>query len=73
MHISDVEKARMEKDHQMRHGYHVMHNKVFPHHTNDVNEKQYIAKDTENKHAAEMQPSGSSEAIPQNNYGPGAP
>jgi hypothetical protein len=64
MHISEVEKSRMEKDHQMRYGYADHRNSRFPH-QNEVNESNYIFKDMENKHAKEE--------IPQNNYGPGAP
>ena len=56
MHISEVEKARMEKEHQMRNGYQVMDNKRFPHNTNDVNEHQHVYKDMENKHARETKP-----------------
>jgi hypothetical protein len=56
MHISDVEKARMEKDHQMRNGYQVQNNNRFPH-SMSINEHQYVNKDTENKHARESQPS----------------
>ena len=56
MHISDIEKARMEKDHQMRHGYQVMDNKRFPHESNDINEHSHVYKDMENKHARESQP-----------------
>lgn len=64
MHISEVEKMRMEKEHQMRNGYQRMENRQFPHDKQDM-ESTYVFKDTENKHAVEQ--------IPQNNYGPGAP
>lgn len=56
MHISDVEKYRMEKDHQMRHGYKVHDNNVFPHNV-EVKEHQPIFKEYENKHARESRPS----------------
>lgn len=56
MHISDVEKARLEKDHQMRHGYQIHDNKRFPINA-EVNEHYYVHKDMENKHARESQPS----------------
>ena len=52
MHVSEVEKARLEKEHQMRHGYQVHNNNRFPH-TTEVNEQVHIYKDTENKHARE--------------------
>lgn len=55
MHISEVEKARLEKEHQMRNGYQVHDNNRFPH-MNDVNEVQHVFKDTENKHARESKP-----------------
>lgn len=55
MHISEVEKARLEKDHQMRHGYAVNDNNRFPHNL-EVNEHMYVHKDTENKHARESKP-----------------
>lgn len=65
MHISEVEKHRMEKEHEMRNGYHVSTNSnQFPH-RNEVSERQYLYKDMENKHAQEE--------IPQSHYGPGAP
>lgn len=69
MHISEVEKARMEKDHQMRNGYADHRNARFPHQQNEVYERQYNFRDTENKHAKEFPP----EELTQNNYGPGAP
>jgi len=50
MHISDVEKARMEKEHKMRNGYKIMDNNRFPH-VNDVHEDEYVLRDLENKHA----------------------
>lgn len=53
MHISEIEKARLEKDHQMRYGYQIQNKNNFPH-NNDVNESQYIHKDMENKHAREI-------------------
>ena len=56
MHISEVEKARMQKEHQMRNGYQVMDNKRFPHNTNDINEHKYVHKDMENMHARETKP-----------------
>jgi hypothetical protein len=56
MHISEVEKFRMEKEHQMRNGYQVHDNNVYPH-RNVVNEHAHIFKDTENKHARESHPS----------------
>ena len=56
MHISEVEKARLEKEHQMRNGYQVHDNNVYPHRP-EVNEHQYVHKDMENKHARESQPS----------------
>ncbi len=55
MHISEVEKARMEKDHQMRHGYQIHDNNTFPHMT-EVNEHRSLFKDEENKHARESMP-----------------
>lgn len=55
MHISEVEKARMEKEHQMRNGYQVQDNNRFPH-SMPINEHQHVFKDTENKHARESQP-----------------
>lgn len=56
MHISEVEKARLAKDYQMRNGYQVHDNNRFPH-SMEVNEHQPIFKDTENKHARESVPS----------------
>lgn len=56
MHISEVEKARMEKEHQMRNGYQNMDNKQFPHHINDIHESQFSYKDMENKHGKEYKP-----------------
>jgi len=50
MHISEVEKYRMEKEHQMRTGYQQADRNV-------VNEHAHIFKDTENKHARESRPS----------------
>jgi len=55
MHISEVEKARLEKEHQMKHGYQMHNNNRFPHRT-EVHEHQYLHKDTENKHARETTP-----------------
>ena len=55
MHISEVEKARMEKDRQMRNGYQVQDNNRFPH-TTEINEHQFVFKDNENKHARETKP-----------------
>jgi hypothetical protein len=55
MHISEVEKHRMEKEHKMRHGYQDHSNKRFPHHDEDA-EHQFSMKDMENKHAREAQP-----------------
>lgn len=56
MHVSEVEKARMEKDHKMRNGYQIQDNKRFPHDTREINEHQYLSKDMENKHARESKP-----------------
>lgn len=56
MHVSEVEKARLEKEHKMRHGYQVHDNAKFPQHMNDVNEHQYLPKDMDNKHAREAIP-----------------
>lgn len=50
MHISEVEKARLEKEHQMRNGYQIHDNKRFPINA-EVNEHQHVFKDTENKHS----------------------
>lgn len=55
MHISEVEKARLEKEHQMRNGYQVQNNAQYPH-TAPISEHQYVNKDMENKHARESQP-----------------
>jgi len=57
MHISEVEKARLEKDHQMRNGYQIHDNKRFPMNVQvEVNEHEPIFKDSENKHARESKP-----------------
>lgn len=56
MHISDIEKMRMEKDHKMKHGYQIHDNTRYPH-TEKVNEFQFLPKDEENKHARESKPS----------------
>lgn len=56
MHISEVEKARLEKEHSMRNGYQIQDGKRFPHTTNDISEHQFLYKDTENKHARETKP-----------------
>lgn len=56
MHISEVEKARLEKDHQMRNGYQIHDNNRFPHMT-EVKEHSSLYKDMENKHARESRPS----------------
>ncbi len=50
MHISEVEKARLEKDHQMKNGYQIHDNKRFPHNA-EVSEHQNVFKDNDNKHA----------------------
>ena len=55
MHISEVEKARLEKDHQMRNGYQIHDNKRYPINV-EVSEYQHLSKDTENKHAREAKP-----------------
>ncbi len=55
MHISEVEKARLEKEHQMRNGYQVHDNNRFPH-MNEIKEHSPLYKDTENKHARESKP-----------------
>ena len=55
MHISEVEKARLEKDHQMRHGYQIHDNKRFPINV-EVSEHQGLPKNMENKHARESKP-----------------
>jgi hypothetical protein len=52
MHISDVERMRLEKEHKMREGYAVHNNKRFPHDL-EVKEHAYKFKDMENKHARE--------------------
>lgn len=52
MHISEVEKARLEKEHKMRNGYQVQDNAKFPH-MNEINEHKYVHKDSENMHARE--------------------
>lgn len=52
MHISEVEKARLEKEHKMRYGYQNQDNNVGPNAT-EIHERQYLHKDMENKHAAE--------------------
>jgi hypothetical protein len=69
MHLSEIEKERKEKDHQMRYGYQTTRNNRFPHSAPTADERQYLFKDNENRHSLEMEP----EKIPQNNYGPGAP
>lgn len=56
MHISDVEKARMEKDHKMRNGYQDHDNSRFPHDNSDVTETRYAYKDLDNKHARDAKP-----------------
>lgn len=53
MHISDIEKARMEKEHKMRHGYQLQDNKKFPHSADEIKEHQHVYQDVENKHARE--------------------
>jgi len=55
MHISEVEKARLEKDHKMRNGYQIHDNKRYPINV-DVTENQHILKDTDNKHARASTP-----------------
>lgn len=55
MHISEVEQARLEKEHKMRYGYQDHDNKRFPHDV-EVKEHQYMHKDMENKHAREAKP-----------------
>lgn len=50
MHISEVEKMRLEKEHHMRNGYQLHKNRE------DVREHAYVHKDTENKHARETMP-----------------
>lgn len=64
MHISEVEKYRRERDHQMRHG-HLS--------AKDRDEVAYHRfggdKFDKNYHS----PMEDHEEIPQNNYGPGAP
>jgi hypothetical protein len=55
MHISDVEKARMEKEHKMRNGYSDMSNQRFPH-SDEITENRYVHKDEDNQHARERVP-----------------
>lgn len=55
MHISEVEKARLEKDHKMRNGYQIHDNKRYPINV-EVNEYQHLPKDMDNKHAREYKP-----------------
>lgn len=55
MHISEVEKARMEKDHRMRNGYQIQDGKRYPQNV-EINEHQHLFKDSENKHARESKP-----------------
>jgi hypothetical protein len=50
MHISEVEKARLEKDHKMKHGYQIHDNKRDPLNV-DVTQHQPVYPDMENKHA----------------------
>jgi len=57
MHISEVEKYRMGKDHEMRHGYQTQTNSKFPHEVG-IGETQPIFKEIDNKHAMEIQPEG---------------
>jgi hypothetical protein len=52
MHISDIEKARMEKEHKMRNGYQVQDNKRYPH-MDEIKEHQHVWQDNENRHARE--------------------
>jgi hypothetical protein len=55
MHISEVEKARLDKEHEMRHGYQMHNNNKFPHTPMNA-ESQHIFRDSENKHAMEYKP-----------------
>ena len=55
MHISEVEKARLEKEHKMRNGYQVQDNAKYPH-MQEINEHKHVFQDTENVHARETKP-----------------
>lgn len=57
MHISEVEKARMEKDHKMRNGYQMEDNKKYPHMQENPEHQPLFNKEYENKHARESKPS----------------
>lgn len=51
MHISDVEKHRIEKEDAMRHGYHMQDSQRYPH-MQEIHERQRMYADVmENKHA----------------------
>lgn len=56
MHISEVEQHRLEKEHQMRHGYKMRNNQVFPHMKDESEVQSYNHKDMENIHAREINP-----------------
>lgn len=64
MHISEVEKMRLEKEHNMRHGH------LSEKDRDEMAMHRYGAnKFDKNYHS----PEESDEQIPQNNYGPVAP
>ncbi len=55
MHISEVEKHRMEKEHKMRHGYQDHDNKRYPH-VDEGAKHQGVYQYVDNKHARESKP-----------------
>ena len=56
MHISEVEQHRLEKEHQMRHGYKMRNNVQYPHMPDEGEVSSYAHKDMENIHAKDINP-----------------